>query len=213
MKNLLAVLAVLLAGCVSSGEDDIGDLRQTTVKIEIGTTSTCSGVVVAPEHVLTAAHCVPENLSALKVHGMEVEQSVKNAERDIALLVVPGLGCPCAPVAAVRPAVDTKLIVVGFPMNFAQYLTEGRLMGDITDPQANPNIRKHFMATSVPIAFGNSGGPVFAWVDGKYKVVGIISAVRGAEFLGPVWHLSISVSTETLARFWRYHQPVKVDPA
>jgi S1-C subfamily serine protease len=209
LKTLLVVLVFLvlvLSACVSpSPIDELNALRQQTVLIDLADgTGTCSGVMVAPATVLTAAHCVPNDIKVIKVKGLAVEQAVSNSEADIAILTVPGLKCPCASVATQRPRVDTELVAIGYPMRMAEYLTEGRLMGNIIDPQAPDLVRAHFMATSIPLAFGNSGGPVFARIDGKWQVVGVVSGVRNADF-SPIWHLSIVVSTETINAFLAKH--------
>lgn len=173
---------------------DLSLLREATWQMFIEG-GTCSGVMIAPKLYLTAAHCQGTNMN---VEGVPATLVKVDKDKDLMLLEV-DLGCPCIPVAAVDPAIDTPIMVIGFPLGVGEYLTEGRLQGFLNSPIG------HLRHISAPIIFGNSGGPVIAMVDGRYVVVGIISAVHGDVLYGlipyVVPHLSIAVSVETINKF------------
>lgn len=202
MRFIVAALSVALAACSFLPKaDDPATMRAATVHIQIGDSGTCSGVVIAPETVLTAAHCVEGGKDVLHVGDKPVGAVRADPGKDIAVLRVAGVACPCVPVASQSPLRDTPVTIVGYPMNLAQILTEGRFMGRITDPDAPDEIKPRMVATA-PVAFGNSGGPVFAYQDGKLRVVGIVSALRGSgPYTGPIWHLALLVSVETIREF------------
>lgn len=173
---------------------DYSSVRNATYELR-GAMGTCSGVMISPNLFLTAAHCEQDNM---KIGDKPAAVLKKDEARDLMLLAVK-MDCPCVPVAGSSPRVDTKLIVVGFPMHLGvQYLTEGRLQGLIPG-------YINFMAISAPVVFGNSGGPVVAVVNGEFKVIGIVSALAAGQvgfgFPYFVYHMGIVASTDSINTF------------
>ena len=70
----------------------------------------CSAVVVAPGRAVTAAHCAPH---AAFVEDVAVSIVTVMRTQDIAVLTVPGLECPCAPMEFTPPAKGEKVVVIG----------------------------------------------------------------------------------------------------
>jgi V8-like Glu-specific endopeptidase len=175
-------------------------LRAATHKLDIGEgLGSCSGTMVAPRHYLTAAHCIIEGQS-LKVEGNVATLLKKSEDNDLALLDV-AVDCPCVPVASERPAVDTPVVVVGYPLGMAQFLTEGRIQPTLLLPPEY----SFLMAISAQVAPGNSGGGTFALVNGEYVLVGVVHAVGVASLGGfipnLVPHLALVVAPEYVSQF------------
>lgn len=193
MKLLAVVLALCLSACTlpSSKEMQYDALRAATWQITIDERGTCSGVFIAPHHLLTAAHCKGDKMS---VGGQPAMVVKVDEDKDLMLLLTVVDG-PVVRVANSEPVVDTEVVVVGYPLGLAQYLTEGRLQGPILDSRA-PAGR---MAISAPGSFGNSGGPVVAFINGVPRVIGIVSA--GAFGMGLSTHLIIAINTSSLKEF------------
>lgn len=208
MKSVLAVfLSLFLAACAALPTptpvqepvriNTFSQLRQATYQL-IGDEATCSAVVIAPEKVLTAAHC---DQPGMKVDGKPATSIRKNETADLMLLFVDGLGCPCVPVAKELPKVDQRVFTIGFPLGLGKVMTEGR-MQELTNP--NPEFA-HYMLVTSPVVFGNSGGPVFAMNEQyEYRVVGVVSALAVAS-LGfipnIVPHLGFAVNTDVINGF------------
>jgi len=59
------------------------------------------------------------------------------------------------------------------------------------------------LRTSAPIVYGNSGGGVFAKIDGKWRLIGILQAVRlvDGDRSHPVPHINYSASPLWVLRF------------
>lgn len=183
-------LPSILLGCASPNNP-----RDSVHLIEKGD-GNGSGVMIRPFLMLTAAHVVgdgkditvgPKKLPAKLIHKDEVA--------DIALLHV-AVACPCAPLADI-PEVGDKVLVVGFPINadvHLQITTEGLTQG----------VWQNRLQLSAPAAGGNSGGGVFVYQDGEWKLAGILVQVAGwcmgfACF--PMPHLSRAVDTRTMTSF------------
>lgn len=182
MRMLLA--AALLALALPLHAVDFSGARNATRQISAPTqeSSFCSGVMVAPGRMITAAHCTDGEMS---VNGKPVRLLARSTQDDIALLEVQD-DCPCAPIAMKSPAVDEPVIVVGYPLNASvrvAFLTEGRAEGE-----ADGRLR-----LTASIAPGNSGGGVFALRSGRWELVGIaVSIARNCS--GDMCHLFPNIS-------------------
>lgn len=165
-----------MLGLQHSVKPNIASLRAVTWQLE-GDSGTCSGVFVSPVKYLTAAHCMQDNM---KVDGVAATILKQGKDVDLMLLYVPG-NHPYAKVSYYDPELDAPVTVVGFPLSIGQIVTEGRYQGPARKdmPQG-----KRYRLMTAPIAPGNSGGPVFAIIDGEYKVVGIAVAVAVAPIAG-----------------------------
>ena len=140
-------------------------------------TGVCSVVVVEEGVALTAAHCKPgKGGKAIVVVG---EEKLKVTEwklypgTDLARITVPGLKCDCVALASGRPAIDTPVIVVGYPYGIGKVLTRGEVQGRVQFEG------EELLLATACIAGGNSGGGLFVVRDGVIYLVGITS--RGSQ--------------------------------
>lgn len=207
MKKILTALLLILSlgfgsyGVLESSLDAIlnADMRLRDAVYAVETTNGYgSGVLIAPELILTAAHVV-QNANGLNIAGKAAVVLKNDPKFDLALVSVPGLTCPCIPLASETPRVDTPIIVIGYPLynqiGFTQIRTEGAVQGYPTFG------RLQRMMMSAPVMFGNSGGVVVINTITGPKVVGIVIAMAGAS-LGmygvPVPHLSLAASLNNI---------------
>lgn len=163
-----------------------------------------SGVLIAPNYLLTAAHVaiVKDLHVSYKGFKLPVEVVRLDETKDIALVKVLGMECPCAPIADVSPAIDEKITTVGFPMEGlikTQITTQGTKQG---------NDARDFVQYTSPVGPGNSGGGVF---NERGELVAIVSSIIIAPtgFIGfPLTHIMQAVSVETI-REWLIPANVK----
>lgn len=90
MKALL--LALVLTGCGCSTLPTHDELRATTLRLEFGEESLCSGTAIGPDLILTAEHCV-DGAALTLVNGTMVAAEIveRDAKRDIARVRITGL--------------------------------------------------------------------------------------------------------------------------
>jgi S1-C subfamily serine protease len=221
VKNLLAgaILAIsaLLPACTTVQEQTVviqhadqierfDTLRNATVMLEMSKdgqkVGSCSAVAIKPHILLTAAHC---DAGSINVKGVGKAVKIRKDEGvDLMFLYVENLKADVVAVSGVTPIMDTKVVTVGYPLGVGQFLTEGRIQAElILDdvPEEYLTKVKGYVAISSPVVFGNSGGPVFAKINGEYKVIGIMSAMAVAGFGSPITHLAFAVNAETINKF------------
>lgn len=177
---------------------------RTYVHQIVGQRGTGSAVVVSPGFALTAAHVVDGQekliINGLPVVAVWLEEKWELSGVDLALVHVPGLQCPCAPLGE-TPATDDKAVSIGYPLDAGQYATEGRIQEIALD---SPRFY-----VSTPIIYGNSGGATFVWQYSslglpEWKLVGItvegavIPIGFGASF---VTHIARIVPISTIYQF------------
>lgn len=210
MKTLVAgLMAFALLGCTPQMpvNHTVSDLREATYLLQ-SDEGLCTAVFIKPQVALTAAHCDGTNLT---IEGVKATVVKKNEAADLMLLYVP-MNSKYIPVAAARPALDSKVVTVGNPVALGEIITEGRVQGDApipTDPEFPQTVKDrlaHYMIITSPIAPGNSGGPVFVMnAKGEYEVVGIVSAVAVATIGGfipnIIPHLAFVIKTEVVKEF------------
>lgn len=190
MKLLLSFLTsiCLLAGCATvspTPNKEFETLRQATWRVEIMSgkyeAGSCSGVFIAPEKMLTAAHCDSYGTDGwIRVAGKKAVVLKKDEAKDLMLLYVP-LRSKTVAVSERLAVLDESVVVVGFPLGIGPIITEGRSQGVLFIPEAGGPER--FLAVSAPISGGSSGGPVFIKTDKGYKVAGIASRGGGTVYL------------------------------
>lgn len=140
----------------------------------------CSAVVIAPERILTAAHCVTNDIAfpavrvedkQLRITGWIVEQSA----RDIAIGIVPGLNVAPVEIGDARDVfVGQNILILGYPGGGPLKITEGQIRQlSRTVCYAYHDCRAQ-TTTSGITAGGNSGWPVVVIRDGKAVLIGIL---------------------------------------
>ena len=164
----------------------------------------CSGVLVAPDRVLTAAHCVfRDDGRAVAVEDLHfVAGWHRGRARDDAGVVAVALHPQALEDGRIDPGHDLALLQLDRALEIAPIGLMGRRMA--AGPfalVAYQGSRPHVMGgrfdcalrlqtfslalTTCPVEGGSSGGPLMGQVDGQWAVVGVVSARAGGWTLVP----------------------------
>lgn len=184
---LLAVPATAVAedapratieSCSDKATDDIGDMKDRTVRIETMAGSG-SGVLVSPDGwILTAAHVVggAKKVEVIFADGSEIKADVirKVTRADAALLKADVQGIRCSKMTKGLPDTGDDVLVIGSPLGEAleQSVTKGIVSATREDKDVT------LIQTDAAINPGNSGGPIYT---GDGRVAGIVSFKVAAE--------------------------------
>ena len=139
-----------------------------------------SGFVYSSGRVMTNAHVVAGSDSVTVVAGSRSYQArvvVYDPDRDVAVLVVPGLTARSLPFATTPAQTDANAIVLGYPQDGPFDAQAARVRDTQTvggqDIYVDAGIRRQIYAIRSLVRGGNSGGPL---VSPNGRVLGVIFA-------------------------------------
>jgi len=164
--------------------------------------SHASGVVVAPNRVLTAAHAV-DGASQFFVRVDDGFQLAKllliDRDNDLAMLSVDTNNIRPMPLAHAKPMERQAVWAVGFP----------RAQGKTTSSGYFQRNREGALHTSAPIDSGQSGGGLLGCEHGRYQLMGMLRGY-GAYLSGDRYvklkNHSVSVAAATIQRLISTYQ-------
>lgn len=169
-----SLMLLTLAGCAERAPAGVVPplpIARIEAVIE-GAPASCSGVLVAPRVVLTAAHCRPlaESTDAVIVLGAErhrVVEAERHLRRDLALVVLdrPSALLPLA-LATRSPTVGERVEVAG--------ARDGGWRGAHA-VLAVTDLRLVAAAEHHPVCAGDSGGPLLVSEHGAPRIAGVLS--------------------------------------
>lgn len=177
-------------------------------RLNIGWGGMCTGAMIAPRIVLTAAHCLYDSQSGQRVDPQSIEfhagyrNGRASASRKVRRAVVHPDYQFNSDDGDLRVSHDLALLELASEIrlsNIAPFATgkrprKGQQVGVVSyahDRAQSPSIQEvcHVLARqrgtlvlSCDVDFGSSGAPIFAEVDGKAQIVSVVSAkaeVRG----------------------------------
>jgi len=189
-----------------TGNDSRG--WQAVGRLNIGNNSFCTGSLIAPDLVLTAAHCMFDSDSGERMADTKIEfladwrNGRASAYRGVRRSIVHPDFTFSADNFAARVANDVALIELDQPIrnsSITPFATRGRLqegseVGVVSyaqDRADSPSLQEvcHVLARQggslvlgCEVDFGSSGAPIFVYEDGAPRIVSLVSAkaeVRG----------------------------------
>jgi S1-C subfamily serine protease len=184
MKKLLVALSLCLASCTAAipgpqvaAQGDVTD--SVVALVDDYGQPYCSGVII-DEGILTAAHCVEDELYVLvgMPHADEDgrwERAFRvlvirsNAESDVAILQFETPGYQRLHVAASNPRVGEGVLAIGHPMGLTYVVNRGYVSRGVDSGN-------RFFLHNAGCLFGMSGGPV---VNEAGEVLGVNSFLIG----------------------------------
>lgn len=166
--------------------------------IGCGALSTGSGFALDEHTLITNRHVVADSaelqLSTYDGRDVAAEAASTAGLADLAVVrTVDAL--PAAPVLAdADPQVGDPVTVVGYPLGRQLTVTDGSVVGAVTDP-LNANLGE-VLVTDAPVEPGSSGS---AALDAQGRVIGVVYAKNadGMSFLVPVSTLRAMLGDDT----------------
>lgn len=209
MRRMLTLLAVLAAPVqaeesrlVSLETTDAGAGWQAVGRLNLGTRGFCTGALIAPDIVLTAAHCLFDKETGARLPDQDIEflagwrngraEAYRHAQKTVAHPDYIYSGTESLD----RVAFDLALIKLDQPIRLPQitpFATDTRpARGDAVgvvsyaqDRAEAPSLQEtchvldrapEIVVFSCDVDFGSSGAPIFALRDGVMKIVSVVSA-------------------------------------
>lgn len=153
---------------------------------------------VTSNDVLTNAHVLAGH-NSFTVNGHAAVVALYDPENDLAVLRVPTQSATPYSFASALPVDNTKIQVIGFPLNGTRTravgYVEGELDGQGRDIYNQQVIAKTVIALEVNINPGNSGSPVLA----NGRVVGVIDS-KSLTFASTAYAIPDSIVQSDLAK-------------
>lgn len=181
------------SGCTTPGSGVLSSI----VRIAGDDGSNGSGVVIAKDRVLTAAHVLDEaNIPYVGYNGTFKEGRILliDKESDLALLEAPTSNLHILPVAARAMAVDDPVWAVGYPRATVLTMTAGVLERDDGTT----------LHTSAEIDAGDSGGGLIGCQQGKHVLAGMLRGYGAIKRDGKyikIANYSASVAARNISEF------------
>lgn len=136
-----------------------------------GFNGSCSAVMVAPKHFLTAAHC--DAIVDPTIEGKKARVIKKHPTEDLMMMWADVEG-PWIHVGK-APRIGSNIVSVGWPVGVAELVVPGKMLGVLKIKSGWPLELTGNMILSTQAEGGFSGGGVFQFQDGSWKLIGILT--------------------------------------
>jgi hypothetical protein len=152
---------------------------------------TCSGTVIAPRAVLTAAHCLQGQVGSINVFLGSGPQQVSTSfavhpswqpsastQYDVAVITMPAdIGRPAVPLLLSRDAhVGETAILTGWGKDATGNLATLRAGSATITAITAFTLQTTYTTTAGSVCQGDSGGPILLQESGTWSIAGVISA-------------------------------------